>query len=115
MAIQIIRRTLFGALLMLLAGIAHADDASLPDSMWRRWQTGALRADRLQHASLSMSAALGIGLVSEDAAIGFAGGAMLGVGKELIDMRSTRFDWGDLTADIIGAGLGALAASAALR
>lgn len=104
------------ALLCFAAAGSHAEpvDPPLPESKWRQWQTGALRPDRLQHASLSMSAAVGIGLVSESPWTGFAGSALLGIGKELIDTRTSHFDWGDLGADLIGAGLGTFGAAVIL-
>ena len=103
--------------LALTPAALYAEESSptLPASKWRQWQTGALRADRLQHASLSAAAALGIGIATDDAAIGFAGSLVLGITKELVDTRSTHFDWGDLAADALGAGLGAWAAAAATR
>lgn len=102
---------LAGALLRLAltASSARADDPPLPEERWRSAQTGALRADRLQHASLAFTLGLGAGLASESPAAGFATAAGLGVVKEALDLRTTRFDWGDLAADLAGAGLAALA------
>jgi len=83
-------------------------DPPLPPSRWHSWQTGVLRADRLQHASLTFSAGLAGGLATQRVGTVIGIGAVLGIGKELLDMRTTHFDWGDLAADATGAGLAAL-------
>lgn len=115
-------QVLGGALMLALAvsvgagGAAAAEPSpALPEGKWRAWQTGALRPDRLQHASLSAAAALGIGLASESPGAGVALSLALGVGKEIIDVSTSRFDWGDLAADALGAALGGLAAAALLE
>jgi hypothetical protein len=103
------------ALLLLLslpaaaARPARAAEPPLPDSSARRWQTGMLRADRVQHASLSFTISIGAGLALDDPLAG--AGLTLGIGlaKEIADARRTRFDAVDLVADAIGAALGAAA------
>jgi hypothetical protein len=99
--------------LALSTGVAPAraaDEAPpLPDSRWRAFQTGVLRADRLQHASLAFTLGLGAGIAGREPAGAFAAAAGLGLVKELVDRRADRFDWGDLAADFAGAGLAALA------
>jgi hypothetical protein len=95
---------------LLLPGVASgAESPPLPDPKWRAFQTGALRADRLQHASLAFTGGLGVGIISRRPAAAFAAGAAFGLAKEFIDMGSDRFDWVDLAADLAGAGLSALA------
>ena len=115
--------TLLGAAVCALAlgagpatRAAHSEEPqALPEARWRVFQTGALRADRLQHASLAFSLGLGTGIVSERPEAAFAAGAVLGLAKEFIDVRSSHFDWVDLAADLVGAGLGALASRSLLR
>jgi hypothetical protein len=72
---------------------------------------GLLRADRLEHASLSFTLAAGVGLTGRSRAEALALSFTLGFVKELRDRRHSRFDPVDLTADAIGATLGALAAT----
>lgn len=111
-----------GAALLLLAhaawpapaGAAEAA-APLPEPRWRASQTGALRADRLQHASLAFTIGLGAGVAGREPAGAFAAAAGLGVVKELADARSGRFDWTDLAADLAGAALAALATRSLAR
>lgn len=81
----------------------------------RAWQTGALRPDRVQHASLSFALGLGAGLASDspEAGAGIAFG--LGFAKELADHREDGFDAGDLAADAIGAALAWWAVTALRR
>lgn len=73
----------------------------------RAWQTGALRADRLEHASLAWTLGLGAGIASRDARVAAGTPAVLGLIKECLDRRRTGFDPIDLLAD----GLGAAAAA----
>lgn len=96
---------------------AAADDASppLPASRWRAFQTGAVRADRLEHASLAMTIGLGAGLATGRPAAAILSASALGFGKELMDAGSDRFDWGDLAADLVGAGLAGLGTHALFR
>jgi hypothetical protein len=101
-----------GALaIALLAGArpaaAQAADPPLPPPRVRAWQTGLLRPDRLQHASLSFTGSLALGVLTRKPGAAAAGAAVLGVAKELWDMRRSRFDPVDLAADGVGAGLGA--------
>lgn len=72
---------------------------------------GLLRADRLQHASLSFTLAASAGLGGRSRAEAFGFTLALGLAKELHDGRSGRFDPVDLAADVLGAALGAWAAA----
>jgi hypothetical protein len=87
----------------------------LPETRWRAFQTGALRADRLQHASLAFTLGLGAGITGREPAGAFAAAAGLGLVKELVDRRAGHFDWGDLAADLAGAGFAALATRSLAR
>ena len=80
-----------------------------PSPEVRAWQTGLLRPDRIQHASLAMTLGLSVGVPSRSPAASFATGFMLGLAKEFWDARHDRFDVWDLVADTGGA-----AASAAI-
>lgn len=84
----------------------------LPRGRAHDWQTGLLRADRLQHASLAFAIGCGAGLVTERPAAGAAIALSLGIAKELVD---DRFDRGDLIADALGAALAAWAVAALTR
>jgi VanZ family protein len=95
-------------LLLTWCVTARAQDGPpvAPPPQVRAWQTGALRPDRLQHASLALTVGLGAGLATRrpGAACGTALG--LGVVKELRDLRAGgRFDLADLLADTVGAAL----------
>ncbi len=75
----------------------------------RAWQTGVLAPDKLEHVSLAFTSGLAIGVWSR-APLGAAGGALaLGLAKELVDRRRSRFDPGDLAADGLGAVLPGIA------
>lgn len=93
-----------------LAGVAAvgwtAEDPEreLPPPDVRAWQTGLARPDRLEHASLAFTIGLGAGLATRKPAVAFTVPAVLGLGKEIADARSTGFDLFDLAADLIGAG-----------
>jgi len=88
--------------------------ACLPPRV-RAWQTGVLRADRLQHLSLAFTIGLGTGLATREPA-GAAGTALgLGLAKEIRDGRRTGFDPVDLLAGALGAALAALATRALSR
>jgi hypothetical protein len=106
-----------GTLLVIaaLAGFppraAAADPPSLPAREVRAWQTGLLRTDRLQHASLALTLGLGIGAVTRDPWAAFGGVSALALGKEVADRHRTGFDPVDLTAGVIGAGAAALITS----
>lgn len=106
------RRPLLIALLACCVHPASARAQALPEAGVRAWQVGLLRPDRLQHASLSATCALALSLVTRRPAAGAAGALVLGLGKELWDRHRSGFDPVDLTADAVGAGLGALAGAA---
>ena len=91
-------------------GAAPAPHA-IPPARVRAWQTGLLRADRLQHASLSFTLAAGAGLAGRTRTQAFGFTLALGVAKELHDGRRGRFDVVDLAADAAGAALGAFASA----
>lgn len=93
------------------APAAAADSTTAyPPPRVRAWQVGLVRADRLQHASLSFTLAAGATLVSRRPGASFAGALALGLAKELWDRRAGRFDATDFAADAAGAALGAAAA-----
>ncbi len=94
----------------LAAASARPPDSAvvLPAAPVRAWTSGALRADRLQHASLALTIGLAAGLASRRPALAAGTASALGVLKELRDRRrGGRFDAGDLAADAIGAALAA--------
>ena len=98
----------------LLACEAASARATPADSLWslppasqRRWQTGAMREDRLQHAALAAVIGLGVGIATRDPWAAAAVPATLGLGKEIADRSRTGFDRGDLAADLVGAGAAA--------
>ncbi|MEO5618272.1 MAG: hypothetical protein ABIS67_10905 [Candidatus Eisenbacteria bacterium] len=76
---------------------------SLPPPAARQWQTGMLRADRLQHASLAWTLGLGVGLASREPVAAVTVPAVLGLVKEVADARGPGFDRLDLLADLLGA------------
>lgn len=92
-----------------------AEAPDLPEPRWRAFQTGAVRADRLQHVSLAFTGGLGAGLVTRRAGAAALSGVTFGVAKELLDARTSGFDWADLAADLAGAGLATLAVAALER
>jgi len=88
------------------AARAAADSTAvdaMPDRRWRAWQTGLVRADRLQHASLSVTLGIGAGVASREPMIAVAAPLALGLAKELVDARGPGFDGLDLLADLAGA------------
>ena len=85
-------------------GARTAEERELPPPGVRAWQTGILRADRLEHASLAFTLGLGTGLATRKPAVAFAVPAVLGLGKEIADRHGTGFDLVDLAADLLGAG-----------
>ena len=91
------------------APASHAPD--LPLATVHAWQTGLLRADRLEHASLSFTLASCAGLAGGGRTSAFGSAFAFGLAKELHDGRSGRFDRVDLAADLLGASLGALGAA----
>lgn len=83
---------------------ARSEEArEIPPPGVRAWQTGLLRADRLEHASLAFTIGLGAGLATKKPAAAFAVPATLGLGKEIADRRGSGFDLVDLAADLVGA------------
>ena len=77
---------------------------------------GLLRADRLQHLSLSFALGLGVGIASDSPVAGASVSGGIGLIKEVDDGRRGRtFDRLDLLADLLGAGLAAFASSALRR
>lgn len=87
----------------------------LPPPTARAWQTGLLRPDRLEHASLAFSLGLGVGILSRRPGGAAASALALGLAKEIRDRRHGGFDPVDLAADAIGAGLAALTTRALTR
>lgn len=83
----------------------------LPSRETRAWQTGLLRTDRLQHASLAFTLGLGVGAVTREPWAAFGGVSVLALGKEVADRHRTGFDPVDLAAGMIGAGAAALVVS----
>ena len=83
--------------------LASAESHELPPPGTRAWQTGLLRADRLEHTSLAWTIGLGTGLATREPALAIATPALLGLAKEIADRHTTGFDMLDLTADLIGA------------
>lgn len=81
----------------------------LPPAETRAWQTGLLRPDRIEHASLAWTLGLALGAVTREPAVPLVAGITLGTAKEAADRRSSGFDLVDLGAGCIGA-----AAAAAL-
>lgn len=89
---------------------AGADTVRVSAGRIRAWQVGLARPDRLQHASLSFTLSAGTGLAGGTRTQAFALALGLGTLKELWDRRHGGFDPVDLSADAIGAALGARAA-----
>lgn len=109
----------FACVLAPVAVAAPADSSAAapgwPNPRVRSWQTGAVRPDRLQHASLSFALAAAATAVGGREGAAFAGTLLLGVGKEAWDARGSRFDTGDLAADLAGAAFGTWAGAAIRR
>ncbi|MBI5168910.1 MAG: hypothetical protein HZA61_05455 [Candidatus Eisenbacteria bacterium] len=80
---------------------------AFPSAADRRWQTGLVRRDRLQHASLSFVLAGAARTAGRPRGEAFALSLSAGVLKEVRDARHDRFDLVDLAADALGAALGA--------
>lgn len=77
--------------------------ASFPAPRVRAWQTGLLRSDRIEHASLSFTLAATLLLATRSRVAAAAGTLALGLGKELWDARGgSGFDPVDLAADATG-------------
>lgn len=98
-----------------VATAGRAAAPPLPPPAVRAWQTGLLRPDRLEHASLAFTLGLGVGILSRQPGAGAASALALGLAKEVRDRRHGGFDLVDLAADAIGAGLAAAATRAAVR
>lgn len=97
--------------LAVLAGRVSAPDSivvSFPPPRVRAWQVGLVRGDRMEHASLSFALTSALIIVTRNRAAGAATALAFGVGKELWDQRTSRFDPVDLTADAVGVGLATL-------
>lgn len=119
---MIVRTLTCATLLLLVSAAARGQEAAdssavqpvvaLPSGAAHRWQTGALRADRLQHASLAFAIGAGVGATTGRAEIGAGSALVLGVAKECLD---DHFDRGDLVADTVGAALAALLVAALTR
>src|SRR5262245_11874355 len=91
-----------GPLGVVLPPQARAESShAVPSHEVRAWQTGLLRTDRLQHASLGFTLGLGIGAVTRDPWAAFGGVGALALGKEIADRHSTGFDPVDLAAGLI--------------
>jgi len=93
------------------AGRASAPDSivvSFPPPRVRAWQVGLVRGDRMEHASLSFALTSALIIVTRNRAASAATALAFGVGKELWDQRTSRFDPVDLTADAVGVGLASL-------
>ncbi len=92
-----------------LARAAAGPDSviAFPSAADRRWQTGLLRHDRLQHASLSFVLAGAARTAGRPRGESFALSLSAGVLKEARDARHGSFDFVDLAADALGAALGA--------
>ena len=86
-----------------------------PPPAVRAWQTGLLRSDRLEHASLAFSVGLGVGILSRRPGAAAGSAFALGLAKEIRDRGHGGFDPLDLAADAIGAGLAAVATHALTR
>lgn len=101
------------------SGEAQIEFICLPldDPLWgpgtlQSPRRGPFTADRLQHASLTFSSGLALGLLTEEPAAAAGGAMVLGLVKELLDPR---FDRGDFAADLVGAALAALVTHALVR
>ena len=81
----------------------------------RGWQTGFTAPDKLEHASLSLTTGLMIGVATREPVAALGGALALGLGKELWDRRRTFFDRRDLAADLFGAAAAALLTRALVR
>jgi hypothetical protein len=107
--------TMVASLLVLALGAAPAradgtpGEAAADSTRARPWLAGALRSDRLEHASLAFTLGLGGGLATRRPGVAFGVSFGLGVAKEARDARhGGPFDLGDLAADALGASLAAL-------
>lgn len=94
---------------------AVAADGAADSLRVRAAQTGAIRDDRLRHASLSFALGLGAGIATDSPCAGAGIAFSFGLGKEAADRRRSDFDAADLAADALGAALAALALHALRR
>lgn len=86
---------------------------AFPAPRVRAWQTGLVRPDRLEHASLSFTLTAALILATRDRTAAAAGALAFGVGKELWDRRgASGFDPTDLAADATGVTLALIAVRA---
>jgi len=74
----------------------------LPEGAARAAQTGWLRPDRLQHASLAWTLGVGAGATTRETSAAIAVPMVFGLAKELHDSRGPGFDAIDLIADLAG-------------
>ena len=74
-----------------------------------------LAPDKLEHASLSFTAGLMIGIGTREPAAALGGSFALGLGKELWDRKRTFFDPRALMADLLGAAAAAWLTSTLVR
>jgi hypothetical protein len=102
--------------ILLGSSKAEADEAvAYPPPEVRAWQTGLLRPDRIQHFSFACSSGLAAGIATNDPGAALGGAMLIGLAKELWDIRGTGFDWTDLGADAVGAVVAALVTQALTR
>ncbi|HXJ70585.1 MAG TPA: hypothetical protein VNM39_16900 [Verrucomicrobiae bacterium] len=93
----------------IVAPAARADSlVSFPPPRVRAWQVGLVRGDRIEHASLSFALTSALIIITRNRPASAATALAFGVGKELWDQRTSRFDPVDLTADAVGVGLASL-------
>jgi len=93
----------------IVAPAARADSVvSFPPPRVRAWQVGLVRGDRMEHASLSFALTSALIIITRNRPASAATALAFGVGKELWDQRTSRFDPVDLTADAVGVGLATL-------
>jgi len=93
----------------IVAPAVRADSVvSFPPPRVRAWQVGLVRGDRMEHASLSFALTSALIIITRNRPASAATALAFGVGKELWDQRTSRFDPVDLTADAVGVGLATL-------
>jgi hypothetical protein len=89
-----------------VSGSAQAPLAAFPPARERAWQVGFLRADRLQHMSVSFAITSALIILTRKPAVAAGTSLTLGLAKEVWDGRgSSGFDPVDLAADAAGTGL----------
>jgi hypothetical protein len=98
--------TLTDSLAATESSAAPAPLAAFPPARVRAWQVGLVRADRLQHLSLSFAITSALIILTRDPGVAAGTSLTLGLAKELWDRRgSSGFDPIDLAADATGTGL----------